>query len=95
MMYPANCSFWFICLADPIVINMQQGPIVIPTKKRTTIYRVNNTLVDGRAPLPRDENPNAIDNNIVQPNGSPVPDIAGAQLADEDVTVAPKFFKFL
>ncbi|PUZ75114.1 hypothetical protein GQ55_1G123100 [Panicum hallii var. hallii] len=73
----------------------KQGPIVIPTKKRTTIYRVNNTLVDGRAPLPRDENPNAIVNNIVQPNGSPVPDIAGAQLADEDVTVAPKFFKFL
>ncbi|KAG2657800.1 hypothetical protein PVAP13_1KG147800, partial [Panicum virgatum] len=58
--------------------------IVIPTQKRTTRYRVNNSL-----------NPNAIESNIVQPKGSAVPNIAGAQLANEDVTVGPKFYKFL
>ena len=46
-------------------------------------------------PSLRDENPNAIESNIVQPKGSAVPNIAGAQLANEDVTVGPKFYKFL
>ncbi|KAF8739383.1 hypothetical protein HU200_013867 [Digitaria exilis] len=59
-------------------------------KKRTPRYRVNNTFVEGRPHLLRDESTDASEGNIVQPNRSPVFNIAGAQLADQDAIMGAR-----
>jgi hypothetical protein len=41
-----------------------------------------------------DENPDSLNSNTVLPRGTPVTNIAGAQLDDEDVGAAIQFLEF-
>jgi len=45
-------------------------------------------------PLQMDENPDSLNSNTVLPRGTPVTNIAGAQLDDEDVGAAIQFLEF-
>lgn len=45
-------------------------------------------------PLLRDENPDSLNSNTVLPRGTPVTNIAGAQLDDEDIGAAIQFLEF-
>ncbi|XP_062218948.1 uncharacterized protein LOC133918871 [Phragmites australis] len=86
---------------ENIGIDLNAVPSVRIKKRLKRQHNVKKNPADERShcgdngePLPRDECPDALDNNIVLPRGTPVTNIAGAQVDDEDVGAAIQFYEF-
>ncbi|KAL6877571.1 hypothetical protein ACP4OV_012786 [Aristida adscensionis] len=76
-------------------------PSVRVKKRRKRQHDVKNNTADEKSPgekdgghLLRDESPDAPNNSIELPRGTPVTNIAGVQLEDEDVGAAIQFYDF-
>ena len=86
---------------ENIGVDLNARPSVCIKKRRKLQHCVKKNPADERShggdsnePLPRNESPDVLNNNIVLPRGTPVTTIAGAQLDNEDIGAAIQFLEF-
>jgi len=86
---------------ENIGVDLNARPSVCIKKRRKLQHCVKKNPADERShggdsnePLPRNEIPDVLNNNIVLPRGTPVTTIAGAQLDNEDIGAAIQFLEF-
>ncbi|RLN08451.1 uncharacterized protein C2845_PM11G16960 [Panicum miliaceum] len=86
---------------ENIGVDLNARPSVCIKKRRKLQHSVRKNPADERShggdsnePLPRNEIPDVLNNNIALPRGTPVTNIAGAQLDNEDIGAAIQFLEF-
>lgn len=86
---------------ENIGIDLNAHPSVCVKKRRYLQHSVKKNSADNRShdgdsgePLMRDKSLDVLNNNIELPRGTPVTNIAGAQLDDEDIGAAIQFLEF-
>ncbi|XP_025805281.1 uncharacterized protein LOC112884118 isoform X2 [Panicum hallii] len=86
---------------ENIGVDLNARPSVCIKKRRKLQHGVKKNPADERShggdsnePLPRNENPDVLSNNIALPRGTPVTNIAGAELDNEDIGAAIQFLEF-
>ncbi|RLM79445.1 uncharacterized protein C2845_PM12G12260 [Panicum miliaceum] len=86
---------------ENIGVDLNARPSVCIKKRRKLQHGVKKNPADERShggdsnePLPRNESPDVLNNNIALPRGTPVTNIAGAQFDNEDIGAAIQFLEF-
>ncbi|KAG0532889.1 hypothetical protein BDA96_04G144400 [Sorghum bicolor] len=86
---------------ENIGVDLNSLPSVHIKKRQKLKHRAKKDPADETShggvnsePLQMDENPDSLNSNTVLPRGTPVTNIAGAQLDDEDVGAAIQFLEF-
>ncbi|OEL35470.1 Cell division cycle-associated 7-like protein [Dichanthelium oligosanthes] len=86
---------------ENIGVDLNALPSVCIKKKQKLQHSLMKNPADERShggdsgeQLLRDESPKVLNNNIALPRGTPVTNIAGAQLDDEDIGAAVQFLEF-